>query len=332
MDLTRAEPLMIDGEQIADDKLYTAARAEKKLSLYGISMSESFTPILDQFKKDTGIDYEYLRLPTQKMYDRVLAEVSANKFEADYADLSDLAYMKEWLERGILTSYKVPNFETIPSTLKEPQGYWYYVSRIPYVIGVNTAVVKGTDYPKKWSDLYDAKWNGLLGLQNMEGGGSALTIWAFLRMQIGEDSWSRINQTKPRYYASSPPLDNDLVRGRIGIGAVTASTIARQIENGAPIAVIFPEDGIPSFGAFGNVTSNAKHPNAAKLWMNYITSKRGSLAVSKTGVYGTHPDAPPPQLAGTTFPPASHVWNIPADKWGNIRANWPEEWKRVMAR
>ena len=330
---SKAQALIVNGEEIADAKLFAAARAEKMLYMYGAYPSESIGPVLEEFKKDSGIDYEYIRLPTQKMYDRVIAEFAAGKFEADYADLTDLSYMKDWLERGILASHRVPNFDKIATSLKEPQGRWYYIVRIPYGIGINTEVLPNkSDYPTSWRGLFDEKWRGHLGFTNMDGGGSALTMWSFLRLRVADDAWARIAALRPRYYAASAPLDSDFERGRVGIGVITASAVASQLARGAPVTLVFPDEGIPAFGAYGNVTSVAKHPNAAKVWMNYITSKRGGDEVAKTGVYGTHPDSNPPDVKGLHFPPSSKVWNIPAEQWDQIRAEWPEQWKQISVK
>ena len=87
-----------------------------------------------------------------------------------------------------------------------------------------------------------------------------------------------------------------------------------------------------AFGAMGNVTSTAKRPNAAKVFVNYLTSRRGSTFLSQTGSYGTHPDAPPPTAAGYKFPPQDKVWNIAPDQWDKIHKTWPDEWKTIFNR
>ena len=73
----RAQALVIDGEEIADAKLMAAARAERRVSIYSTNQTELMQEVLDSFKKTTGIDVDYLRVPTVKLYDRVLAEFAA---------------------------------------------------------------------------------------------------------------------------------------------------------------------------------------------------------------------------------------------------------------
>ena len=87
-----------------------------------------------------------------------------------------------------------------------------------------------------------------------------------------------------------------------------------------------------AFGAMGNVTSSAKHPNAAKVYVNYLTSKRGSALVAQAGSYGAHPDSPSPEAAGTKYPPQDKVWNIAAEQWDKIHETWVDEWKTIFNR
>ena len=324
------QALVKDGEEIADAKLMAAAKAEGRVDIYGTYPSENLESVLEQFKKDTGLALEYVRLPTSRMYDRVLAEFSAGKLEADYVDLTDLMLIKGWMERGILAAHKVPAFAKIQRELRDEQGRWYFIVRPIQVISVNTEVLKEADFPKSWKDLLHPKYKGQIGMPHLDAGGSATTLYAFWRMKVAPDSWERLAANEPRIYATAAPVQNDLVRGRTSVAFTGAAGVVTQIQNKAPLKIIFPEEGLAAFGAMGNVTTTAKHPNAARLWINYATSKYGSTLMSKTGSYGTHMDSPPPVAAGYTFPPQDKVFNVSIDDWEKIAANYPKEWREVF--
>ena len=326
----QAQDFIVDGEKIADAALFAAAKKEGQFTLYGTIPTESMSITLDQFKKETGIVYDYIRLPTAKMYDRVLAEHGARKLDTDYVGLTDLPLIKAWMDQGILAAYKVPTFDVLPVDLKDAQGRWYYVVRPITAIAVNTETVKEADYPKSWTDLFDPKWKGKIGMPSMDAGGSALTLYAFLRLKIAPDAWQRLAANEPRIYATAAPTVSDLVRGRTSIGVSGASGYIREIENKAPVKVIFPAEGLAAFGEIGNVTASAKHPNAARLYMSYVLSKTGSSKVSEQGSYGTHPAAPPPAQGGYTFPPASQVWTIGIADWEKYQESYPREWKEIF--
>ncbi len=325
-----AQALVVNGEQIADAALFAAAKKEGRVDVYGAYPTEAIQPVLDGFKKDTGITLEYVRIPSSRMYDRVLAEFASNKLEADYADLTDLTLIKEWVSRGILAAHKVPWHDKIADNLKHPDGRWYYIVRPIYVIGVNTAEVAEKDYPKTWKETLEPKWKGKVGMQSIDAGGSAVTLHSFLRIKVADNAWTMLRDNEPRFQATIAPVISDLVRGRTPIAYVDANSIVAQTKDGAPLKAIFPAEGVASFGAFGNVTSTAKHPNAGKVWMNYVTSKHGSTLMATSGAYGTHPDAAPPTAPGITFPSQDKVWTIQADLWDKISQPWQQEWKDVV--
>jgi iron(III) transport system substrate-binding protein len=326
----RAQALVINGEEIADAKLMAAAKTEGRLDIYGAYPTEAIQPVLDGFQKDTGLKLEYVRIPSSRMYDRVLAEFASGKLDADYADLTDLTLIKEWVSRGILAAHKVPWHDRIASELKHPDGRWYYIVRPIYVIGVNTAEVAEKDYPKTWKETLDPKWKGKVGMQAIDAGGSAVTLHSFMRIKLGENTWAQLRDNEPRLQSTIAPVVNDLVRGRTPLAYVDANSIVAQSKDGAPLKAIFPAEGVPGFGAFGNVTSTTKRPNAAKVWVNYVTSKRGSTLMASGGAYGTHPDAAPPSAPGMTFPPQNQVWTIQADLWDKIQEPWQKEWKDIV--
>src|SRR5215510_455844 len=121
-----AAQLVIAGETISDARTVDAARKEGRLLAYGTYPTDAMRPILAAFQQDTGIAVEYVRLPTQSMYQRLTAEFAAKKLEADYVDLTDLPLIAQLMERGILTvPHKVPAFDAIPPAIRNPDGRWY---------------------------------------------------------------------------------------------------------------------------------------------------------------------------------------------------------------
>ena len=319
--------LVKDGEEIADAKLFAAAKAEGKLNIFGTYPSESLQTVLDEFKKDTGFAVEYVRLPTSRMYDRVIAEFAANRLEADYVDLTDLALIKGWMERGILMAHKPPSHDKISRLLRDDQGYWYYIVRPIQVVAVNTEMLKEADYPKKWADLFDPKYKGQIGMPHLDAGGSALALYAFWRNKVDPKAWEKLAANEPRIQATAIPVQNDLQRGRTAVATVGAAGMLQMIEDKAPIKIIIPEEGLVAFGAMGNVAKSAKNPNTAKVWVNYVTSKYGSTLMSKTGSYGTHMDAPPPRSGPYVFPPQDQVYTLSIDEWSKVVENYPKEWR-----
>jgi len=330
-----AQALVIDGEEIADATLMDAARKEGRVLWYGTWPERNFNPsVKANFEKDTGLKLDFIRLPTQSMYQRVTAEAGAQRLSADVLDITDPTLLAQFMDKGILNvAHKVPSFGRISAGAKDEQGRWYAFFRLPVALGVNTAVVKPQDMPAHWIDLLDPKWKGMTSASSLDVGGSAFATWVFLREKIDPNFWQRWRDLGVHVYPAVAPAIADLVRGETAIAAMGVTTVEQQAGTGAPVKAVLPPEGMPILTAWGGLTSVGRNPHAAAVAVNWIASKRGGAALIQQGAYAVNSDAPLPKLRdGTVFPPAESLWEIPKDRWEEIRTPVSEEWRRLFGR
>lgn len=330
-----AQALVINGEQIADAKTFAAAKKEGKVVFYGTWPERNFNPgIKANFEKETGITVEFVRMTTQVLFQRVTAEAAANRLAADVLDVTDAILLGQLIQRNILNRpHKVPSFDRIPAEAKDPEGRWYAFMRLPIAIGINTAVIKPADEPKRWMDLLQPKYRGLIGTSSLDVGGSAFTTWFFLREKVSPDFWPRIRDNKIRIYPAVNPALTDLVRGEIGIAFMGVTSFQEQEAAGSPIKTIFPEEGSSLLSIQGGITTTSPRPNAAMVLVNWITSKRGGTAIAGQKAYPAHADVPPPTLIdGRKFVPINAIWEIPPERWVKVREPVSEEWRKIFGR
>ena len=87
---------------------------------------------------------------------------------------------------------------------------------------------------------------------------------------------------KPRFIVRSEQTAEALVTGQdlMAFGAV-AGRVLQANEKGAHLKTLNPKEGIVLLpdGAF--ILAKAPHPNAAKLWLNFILSERGQTILSR---------------------------------------------------
>ena len=262
------------------------------------------------------------------------SEAAANRLTADILDVTDASLLADLMKRGILNKpHKVPSFNRIPADAKDPDGRWYAFFRLPTAIGMNTSVIKPADEPKRWADLLDPKYRGLLGTSSLDVGGSAFTTWLFLREKVHPDFWSRVRENKIRIYPAVAPALTDVVRGEIGIAFMGVTSFQEQEGAGAPIKTIFPEEGSSLLAIQGGIASSAKNPNAAMVFVNWLTSKRGGTAITQQKAYAAHMDVPPPTLLdGRKFAPVSALFDISPERWAKVREPVSEEWRKLFGR
>jgi iron(III) transport system substrate-binding protein len=322
--------LVIDGETIADAATFDAAKKEGKLLLYSTYDSPAMKPIVDKFQADTGLGVEVIRLTSQPMFERASAEFAAHRLAADYVDTTDITLTDQLAQKGVFRSYKVPGFGGIEPVLRDDGGRYYSIIRSIELIGVNTAATKPGDVPAKWTDLLDPKWKGKIGFATIDAGGTAYGLYFFLRQKFGVDYWKRLAAQQGRVGLSAAPVATDLARGETSVAIDPASSLQYVAATGAPVKIVAPLEGVPSFDISGGITSTAPHPHAAEVWMNWITSKRGAAAIGATAAYGILRGEATPSIPGVTMPPEDKIYNIRISDYNRNRDQYTKEWHQIF--
>lgn len=325
--------LVVNGEVIADATLFDAAKQEGTLLYYTVNFEDMERGVLEYFKEDTGIDFDVVRLSTGRMFERVMTEYSGGKLEADLVSLTDFVLMSQLVDGGVLAEHRIINWDEIPDDLKQADGKYYTENRFAAVLGYNSARWSADEAPKSWADLTDPKFKGEIGIQQAGAGGMSWNVTLFQRKVLGDDYWAELAANDPRLYSSMSPLSDDLARGELTVGAVTVGLIRNLVQAGAPVSLNVPEEGAPAVPILIGVTSVAPHPNAAKLYVNWVMSRRGGKVITDViADWASNPAVPPPDLTeyGITLPSSDKLWIANADDWVNLRDPWVAEWDQIF--
>ena len=78
------------------------------------------------------------------------------------------------------------------------------------------------------------------------------------------------------------------------MGISSLATVTRLKLNGNPIEIVYPTDGAKLTISGTGLLWNAPHPNAAKLFMNYLLSVRADTMLVNQGQQPLRPEVPPP--------------------------------------
>ena len=97
--------LVIDGEQIADQQLWDAAVAEGGITLYTGYTENTEAALLKQFKADTGLKVNVVRLTPNRFYERISAEYGPTGSRPTWSRISDSGFVSSLSERGDLPPY-----------------------------------------------------------------------------------------------------------------------------------------------------------------------------------------------------------------------------------
>lgn len=322
------QALTLYGEQIADATLFDAAKAEGTLTYYTVNFEDMERATLDQFKQETGINYEVVRLAGGRMYERIMTESGGGQLQADLVSLSEPILMKTLIDKGILASYKIPNWDAIPAALKHPDGMYYTENRYAKILGYNKTVIAPDKVPTSWADLLKPDFANLLGIQEANSGGISWTT-ALLQRTIDPNFWTKLGANRPKLYNGMTPIAEDVTRGEIGVGEMTFGLARAAMDSGAPVGVIFPKEGLPAAAILVGLTSVAKHPNAAKVYLNWIESKHGGTIITQNfGDWASNPAVASPDGSkyGVTLPAATSLWMANPAEAEAHKKDWLPQW------
>jgi putative spermidine/putrescine transport system substrate-binding protein len=184
----------------------------------------------------------------------------------------------------LLAPYMVSTWKDIPTSAKDPTGYWYgdYYGVMSFEI--NTAVITSNP-PADWSDLLNQPKNSVALAGDPTGSNQAVSaVWA-----AGIGTGGSLDNAQPGLAFFKQLNDKGIFVSAIGKTATVASGLTpirlawtynaladRDSLNGNPqINVVVPKSGKLGGMYVQGISAYAPHPNAAKLWMEWLYSDEG---------------------------------------------------------
>lgn len=274
------------------DALYEAAKAEGQLTTIALPHNWcGYGDVIAGFKaKYPGITVNELN-PDAGSADELEA-VRANKGNTgpqapDVLDIG-LAFGPAAKDEGLLQPYKVSTWDEIPDDAKDADGYWYgdYYGVMAFLVNKDLVSTMPTD----WSDLTSPEYaNGVALAGDPRASAQAIqSVYAAGLSQTGADDGAA--QAGLDFFKSVNDAGNFVpVIGKAASVAQGTTPILvawdynllawRDSFEGNPEAeIVVPETGVVAGVYVQAISAYAPHPNAAKLWMEYLYSDEGQLS------------------------------------------------------
>jgi putative spermidine/putrescine transport system substrate-binding protein len=274
----------------AMDELIAAAKAEGSLTTIALPHDWlNYGPMLDNFKKKYGLEVNELD-PNAGSGDELEA-IRANKDNKgpQAPDVIDVgfAFGPSSKEEGLLQPYKVSTWASIPQEVKDPEGYWYGDYYGALAIEVNSDVIKNV--PQDWADLLKPEYKGQVALSGdpRVSNQAILAVLAAGLSRTGDPNTAA--QAGLEYFAELNQKGNFIpviaIAGTIASGEtpITVEWDYLALANrdnlaGNPnIEIVIPQSAVMAGVYVQGISAYAPHPNAAKLWMEYLYSDEGQL-------------------------------------------------------
>jgi putative spermidine/putrescine transport system substrate-binding protein len=205
----------------------------------------------------------------------------------DVVDLG-LAFGPAAKDEGLLQPYKVQTWDEIPADLKDPDGYWYADYYGVMALGVNADVIDNV--PASWEDLLKPEYAGsfaLTGDPRVSNQAILSTMAAGMSRsgKPGEESGKKglefmAELNKAGNFVPVSGKAATIAQGQTPIVAAWDYNLLawRDGLKGNPEMTVLIPEGPSLAGVYVQaISAYAPHPNAAKVWMEYLYSDEGQL-------------------------------------------------------
>jgi ABC-type Fe3+ transport system substrate-binding protein len=229
---------------------------------------------------------------------RILTEFRAGAATADVVDLN-AAEVYVLNQAGALASYRSPETAQIPSSFKDPKGFWTVSDMLPEVIGYNTRQFARRDLlPRTFQDLASPRWKGILGRTTVGGPRWVAGMVEHYGERRGLELVRAIAQNTARLYTSNTALGVQLSQGEIGMAYDLHITVPiREKGRGAPVDFYALDELMFADPSLLAITANTHRPLGAALLLTWLLSAEGqwkALELTDGSRKSTRTDVPYP--------------------------------------
>lgn len=280
---------------VSDPQVLEAARKEGSVVHYCTLPQAYCEDIGKRFEKHTGIKAEITRSSSGPQYNRIMQEHQAGLRVTDVVENALVAAFVEMKGKGMLEPYVPRDAARIDEKYRDRDRAFneYYVN--VQFIAYNPKIISAAEAPKSWKDIYDPKWKGKLSVGHPKFSGIAVDWVMWQSKLFGWDFLQKLKASDPfipRSLAETIPV---LVNGERPLNGESYGDVAWEAKlKGQPIEIVYPEEGVIVSHDYTAILKSAPHPNAAKVFVDYLFSQENAQWLIERYVYVTHPAAKPP--------------------------------------
>ncbi len=260
------------------------AAASGELVLYTTRGESLINNVLQAFNKEyPEVDVVVVRGSNSTLGARILEERSNP--QANVFINSDTLTMENLHEEDVFISNDSASVSSIPLQYRADDGSWAALTIRGRVIIYNTDLLDESEAPASLTELVDPKWAGRIGSANSTNGAMMATVVALNRI-LGEDAtttWLEgLVANDTLFSGSHTDIRKAVGAGEIEVGLVNHYYYYLSKAEGAPVGVVWPDQGPNDMGLIVNSTNIAilqkttgKKLELAKMFVDFMLSETG---------------------------------------------------------
>ncbi|HLH97628.1 MAG TPA: extracellular solute-binding protein [Xanthobacteraceae bacterium] len=258
----------------AEDPVDVAkAKAEGKVVWYTSTPIDEAQRIAQAFRAETGITVELFRSGGSQILSRFQQELSAGRIAADVLTHSDPAAARAMAKKGMFVPFKPKNFENIPDAAKAADGAFIGQRLNMMTHYLRSDKVAPADEPRSWDDLTAARFKGKLAMADPSFTSLQVSVIGMIAKLHGWSFYEKLRENDAMIVPGNQQVADLLKRGERLIAVGGLDSYAADLKTaGHPIKTLYPSDGVFIIPSPTSVVKGSPHPEAAKLFAQFMIS------------------------------------------------------------
>jgi iron(III) transport system substrate-binding protein len=323
-------------------KLIAEAKKEGKVVIYTSTDSKQAQALVDGFKAAyPGVAVEVNDLGTNGTYSRVLSEGAAKQVGSDIVWTSAMDLQMVLVQKGLAEAYKSPEAKNLPNWAHYKDTL-YGTTIEPSAILYNKKLFPAEWVPNSRAELIKVlkerrdQLKGKVATFDPEKSGTGF-FFSTIDLRHTKDFWDLVaafGQVDGKVYGSSGAMREKVVSGEHVLAFNVIGSYALEWAKENPnLGVAFQKEYTSAFSRVANISKGAPHPNAARLFLDFMLSERGQKALSERAVPSIRGDlAAINKIVGGGLKPTAVDEHLTEYMDPKRRAEFFQQWKKSLGR
>jgi iron(III) transport system substrate-binding protein len=281
-------------------KTIEAAKKQGKVVVYATTDAVAANPLIRDFQTlYPGIQVEYSDLNSTELYNRFIAESASGSGTADVLWSSAMDLQVKLAGDGQALVYASPEISALPKWAAW-QNQAYGTTYEPITFVYNKRLLPAADVPQTHADLLkllsakpDAFKNKVTAYDPERSGVGYLFVNQDIQyFPQAWDLFKAFGKVSIKLYTSAGAMMERVTSGEhvIGYGIFGSYALARSKKD-PNLGIVTPKDYTLITSRVAFISKQAKNPDAAKLFLDYLLSKRGqTIIATKAELYSLRAD------------------------------------------
>jgi iron(III) transport system substrate-binding protein len=280
--------------------IVAAARQEKTLVVYStVHDNVALAELLRAFNQR----YPFIAIDntdgdSARTYRRFTQEIAAGKPSADFLWGPAMDLQEKLINDGFAQPYSSPQMPFLPAW-----AHWkdlgYGVTLEPIAFVYNRKYISAEEMPHTHSGLRDLlrhdkkRFEGRVALYNPQRSEVGMLL-SSQDIRVTRDSWDLFDtfgQIKAVGYGTSRQMLDHIISGDQWIGYDAIASYAVEMHKTNPdLMVVYPSDYVLVMSRVAFITASARHPNAARLFLDFLLSRQAQTILKRHGMGSVRED------------------------------------------